>query len=175
LLTREGPAPPFRYISDVSGETKHYVRDLRVQHQGRPSRALYVVDPRRHAILPIGSDKPGRDRWHIERRAGAYVSTLRNFVSALDGELELAARFPDGGVRISSLSDEQHVGMVEEYAQRHPAKFNRNPAASAPDGSAPRTWFRRVCEGEGGAIGPSLVGTSATGVTPVTGPPRVPR
>lgn len=50
----------------------------------------------------------------IERRTDVYVSTLRNFVSALGGELELVARFPDGMVRISSLSDEQHVGTVEE-------------------------------------------------------------
>jgi transcriptional regulator with XRE-family HTH domain len=50
----------------------------------------------------------------IERHSDVYVSTLRNFVSALGGELELVARFPDGMVRISRLSDEQHVGTVEE-------------------------------------------------------------
>lgn len=49
----------------------------------------------------------------IERRTDAYVSTLRNFVSALGGELELVARFPDGRVKISSLSDEQGVGTLE--------------------------------------------------------------
>lgn len=50
----------------------------------------------------------------IERRTDVYVSTLRNFVSALGGELELVARFPDGRVRISSFSDMEHVGKLEE-------------------------------------------------------------
>jgi transcriptional regulator with XRE-family HTH domain len=50
----------------------------------------------------------------IERRTDVYVSTLRNFVSALGGELELVARFPDGRVRISSFSDGELVGTVEE-------------------------------------------------------------
>lgn len=39
----------------------------------------------------------------IERRADVYVSTLRNFVEAMGGELELVAKFPDGRVKISSL------------------------------------------------------------------------
>ena len=42
----------------------------------------------------------------IERRTDAYVSTLRNFVAAMGGELDLVARFPDGSVRISSLAAE---------------------------------------------------------------------
>ncbi len=29
-----------------------------------------------------------------------YVSTLRNFVKAMGGDLEITARFPDGDIRI---------------------------------------------------------------------------
>lgn len=50
----------------------------------------------------------------IERRTDAYVSTLRNFVAALGGELELVARFPDGRVKISKLGDPELLGTVEE-------------------------------------------------------------
>ena len=50
----------------------------------------------------------------IERRTDVYVSNLRNFVCALGGELELVARFPDGRVKISSFSDAECVGTVEE-------------------------------------------------------------
>jgi transcriptional regulator with XRE-family HTH domain len=50
----------------------------------------------------------------IERRTDVYVSTLRNFVSALGGELEMVARFPDGSVKISSFSDGELAGTVEE-------------------------------------------------------------
>jgi hypothetical protein len=55
---------PFPYSSDVSGTKKHDVRELRIQHQGHPYRVLYVFDPRRHAILLIGGDKTGQDRWY---------------------------------------------------------------------------------------------------------------
>ncbi|MGH7577166.1 MAG: XRE family transcriptional regulator [Longimicrobiales bacterium] len=36
----------------------------------------------------------------LERRTDMYVSTLRNFVEALGGTLDIVARFPDGEVRI---------------------------------------------------------------------------
>jgi hypothetical protein len=37
----------------------------RVQHEGRPYRLLYALDPRRCAILLIGGDKTGNDRWYV--------------------------------------------------------------------------------------------------------------
>lgn len=42
------------------------MRELRVQHQGRPYRVLYGFDPRRVAILLLGGDKTGDDRWYEE-------------------------------------------------------------------------------------------------------------
>jgi hypothetical protein len=41
----------------------------------------------------------------IEQRTDCYVSTLRNFVKALGGELDIVARFSDGDVRITQFSD----------------------------------------------------------------------
>jgi hypothetical protein len=38
------------------------MRELRIQHEGRPYRVLYAFDPRRTAILLIGGDKTGNDR-----------------------------------------------------------------------------------------------------------------
>jgi hypothetical protein len=40
------------------------MRELRIQHKGRPLRVLYAFDPRRVAILLIGGDKTGDDRWY---------------------------------------------------------------------------------------------------------------
>jgi hypothetical protein len=40
--------------------------ELRVQHSGRPYRVLYAFDPRRMAILLVGGDKTGNDRWYEE-------------------------------------------------------------------------------------------------------------
>jgi hypothetical protein len=38
--------------------------ELRTQHGGRPLRTFYAFDPRRMAILLIGGDKTGDDRWY---------------------------------------------------------------------------------------------------------------
>jgi hypothetical protein len=40
------------------------MRELRIQHQGRPYRLLYAFDPKRAAVLLIGGDKTGVDRWY---------------------------------------------------------------------------------------------------------------
>ena len=47
----------------------------------------------------------------LERRTDMYISTLRNFIRALGGELEIIARFPDGSVKINQfeeLESDQH-------------------------------------------------------------------
>jgi hypothetical protein len=40
------------------------MRELRTQVKERPFRTLYAFDPRRMAILLIGGDKKGDDRWY---------------------------------------------------------------------------------------------------------------
>ena len=42
------------------------MRELRVQSGGRPIRVFYAFDPRRMAILLIGGDKTGDDRFYDE-------------------------------------------------------------------------------------------------------------
>jgi DNA-binding XRE family transcriptional regulator len=41
----------------------------------------------------------------LERRADMYISTLRNFIRAMGGELEINAVFPDGVVSIDQFHD----------------------------------------------------------------------
>ncbi len=41
----------------------------------------------------------------LERRADMYVSSLRSYIEAMGGELEIIARFPDGAVRIRQFKD----------------------------------------------------------------------
>ena len=64
LLEHYGPQLPFPHSSGVEVSRHGHMRELRVQHQGRPYRVLYAFDPRRAAILLIGGDKTGRDRWY---------------------------------------------------------------------------------------------------------------
>jgi ribosome-binding protein aMBF1 (putative translation factor) len=48
----------------------------------------------------------------IEHRTDMYLSTLRNYVEALGGELDIIARFKDGAVRISTF---EGVGNAEHH------------------------------------------------------------
>lgn len=41
----------------------------------------------------------------IEHRTDLYLSTLRSYIEAMGGELELIARFPDGAVRITQFAN----------------------------------------------------------------------
>jgi transcriptional regulator with XRE-family HTH domain len=47
----------------------------------------------------------------LERRADMYVSTLREFIGAMGGELEITARFPDGTVRINQFEEEGDAAL----------------------------------------------------------------
>lgn len=66
LLGDYGPTLPFPHSSGVKGSRHDHMRELRIQHAGRPFRVLYAFDPRRCAILLIGGDKTGNDRWYEE-------------------------------------------------------------------------------------------------------------
>lgn len=41
----------------------------------------------------------------IERGADMYVSTLRHFINAMGGNLEIRAKFPDGEVEINQFKE----------------------------------------------------------------------
>ena len=66
LLETRGPQLPFPYSSGINGSKHSHMRELRIQHHGRPYRVLYAFDPRRMAILLIGGDKTGKDEWYDE-------------------------------------------------------------------------------------------------------------
>lgn len=64
LLEEKGPQLRFPHSSGIEGSRHEHMRELRVPHEGRPYRVLYAFDPRRCAILLIGGDKTGDDRWY---------------------------------------------------------------------------------------------------------------
>lgn len=41
----------------------------------------------------------------IERRTDMYISTLRAYIRAMGGDLEIVAKFPDGEVKISNFAE----------------------------------------------------------------------
>jgi len=54
-------------------------------------------------LRPLGSQQALVSK--LERRADMYVSSLRTYVEALGGELEIVARFPDAAVRITQFEE----------------------------------------------------------------------
>src|SRR5262249_32678514 len=64
LLEKHGPNLKFPYSSGVVQSKFDHMRELRIQHSGRPYRVLYAFDPRRAALLLLGGDKTGQDRWY---------------------------------------------------------------------------------------------------------------
>lgn len=64
LLMHAGPNLGFPHSSGVKSSRHSHMRELRVQHEGKPYRVLYAFDPRRCAILLLGGSKVGDDRWY---------------------------------------------------------------------------------------------------------------
>lgn len=64
LLMEHGPGLPFPYSSGIEGSRHAHMRELRVQSGGQPLRIFYAFDPTRVAILLIGGNKTGNDRFY---------------------------------------------------------------------------------------------------------------
>jgi hypothetical protein len=63
LLAAMGVRLGHPYSSEIKG-ARMALRELRVQSQGRPLRIFYAFDPHRQAVLLIGGDKTGDDRFY---------------------------------------------------------------------------------------------------------------
>ncbi len=66
LLVEQGPKLRFPFSSGIKDSKHSHMRELRIQHAGNPYRVLYAFDPRRSAILLIGGNKTGNNRWYKE-------------------------------------------------------------------------------------------------------------
>ena len=84
LLEDFGPRLGFPYSSGIVSSRHAQMRELRIQHQGRPYRVLYAFDPGRMAILLLGGDKTGQDRWYdvhvpiADRLYEEYLEEIRH-------------------------------------------------------------------------------------------------
>jgi hypothetical protein len=84
LLQQNGPTLPFPYSSGVQTSRHSHMREFRTQHRGRPYRILYAFDPRRVAILLVGGDKTGDNRWYdrlvplADRLYDAHLEEISN-------------------------------------------------------------------------------------------------
>ena len=85
LLGERGPHLPFPYSSGVTGSRHSAMRELRGQHRGHPYRVLYIFDPRRVALLLLGGDKTGDDRWY-EKNVPLADQIYYNYLAEMEKE-----------------------------------------------------------------------------------------
>ena len=64
LLAMLGPRLSRPHAETVKGSRFSNMKELRTQCKGRPLRSFFAFDPRRNAILLIGGDKTGDDRFY---------------------------------------------------------------------------------------------------------------
>ncbi|MFY9748877.1 MAG: type II toxin-antitoxin system RelE/ParE family toxin [Acidobacteriaceae bacterium] len=64
LLRFGGPDFGRPHVDVVRGSRHSNMKELRVQHRGRPWRILFAFDPRRMAYLILAGNKTGDPRWY---------------------------------------------------------------------------------------------------------------
>ncbi len=84
-LEQRGPQLPFPYSSSIAGSRHGHMRELRVQSQGDPLRIFYAFDPRRAAILLIGGNKAGDNRFY-ERMIPQADRLYDDYLDEIRGE-----------------------------------------------------------------------------------------
>ena len=83
LLEEQGPSLTRPYADYVRNSRHSNMRELRVQSGGDPYRIFYAFDPRRNAILLVGGNKKGNNRFYMQYIAiadalyDAYLHELR--------------------------------------------------------------------------------------------------
>ena len=116
LLIEDGPSLSFPHSTKIDGSRHSAMRELRAQHQGCPYRVLYIFDSRRAAILLLGGDKTGDDRWYeknvprADRIYDQYLQELqrRKTMPNLTKWSELESKMsPDARVEVSRRVQEE--------------------------------------------------------------------
>lgn len=64
VLAIKGPMLGRPYVDTLKGTTVSNLKELRVQHQGKPYRLMFVFDPLRQAVMLCGGDKTGNKRFY---------------------------------------------------------------------------------------------------------------
>ena len=86
LLEEKGVALGFPHTSEIKGSQA--LRELRVQSGGHPLRVFYAFDSLRRAVLLLGGDKTGDNRFY-ETFAPRAERILAEYLAGLEKEEKL--------------------------------------------------------------------------------------
>lgn len=85
-------------------------------------RALRLSQEEIGQTLQIGQGSVAK----IEKRTDMYVSTLRRFIEAMGGELEIVARFPSHTVKITNFSELSDAPYDRATSKHHNPGLNED-------------------------------------------------
>jgi hypothetical protein len=66
VLAESGPKLGRPRVDTLQGSFFSNMKELRIQYQGEPWRILFAFDPKRQAILLVGGNKSGNQKWYKE-------------------------------------------------------------------------------------------------------------
>ena len=66
VLAEIGPSLGRPSVDTVQESRFSNMKELRVQSRGRPLRIFFAFDPKRRAVLLVGGDKTGKNRFYKE-------------------------------------------------------------------------------------------------------------
>lgn len=101
-------AKPFKILRDKMSPEARATSDKLFEEMQREYRLTEL----RHALgvsqeeLAQLMDKKQAAISRFERRSDMHISTLREFIAALGGRLELVASFPDGSYHLNQFEDD---------------------------------------------------------------------
>ena len=87
LLENLGPYLGRPHVDTVKASQYSNMKELRMQSKGRPLRSFFAFDPNRTAIILIGGDKTGDDRFYehmIPKADALYTEYLEEIQNAED-------------------------------------------------------------------------------------------
>jgi len=99
--------------ADTERRAKEMLEEIRLRDLRRAMRRS-----QKEIASTLKMSQPGVSK--LEQRVDLFVSTLRNYIRAMGGELEIIARFPDGAVRINQF-DEIRTKKTKTKAKKKPA------------------------------------------------------
>ena len=83
LLEEHGPRLKRPHADTLKNSKLKNLKELRIQHLGKPYRILFVFDPKRQAVLLCGGDKTGDKRFYRVMIAIAE-SSYQHYLTSLE-------------------------------------------------------------------------------------------
>jgi DNA-binding XRE family transcriptional regulator len=103
-------------------ETRQYVKSaVKAATLNQLREARMLTQASLASILGINQGSVSK----MEKRTDMYVSTLRSFIQAMGGELQIKAVFPEGEVEI-----EQFKNVADPLASSEPSEDSRQETAA---------------------------------------------